>query len=477
MEILWKPDRAAKETLHEQVLEYFTTRIAAGDWPMGMRMPSERQLATQFGINRSTVTHILDELKALGVLRSEGTRGTFVANNTWSLMNQPNWNQHINESLYMPNQRVIQKINHFEFQEGIIRLGTGELSPSLFPKDIMTQMLVSASGRLNSLSYEEGLGQYPLRELIAQYLLGFGIKVTPEQVLITSGSLQSLHLLSIGLLQRGSTVYIETPSYLKSLFTFQSAGMKLQGVPMTPTGLDVKALKSQFKNKETNLLYTIPTFHNPTGTLMTEANRMALMDVITELQIPVIEDDAYRDLWLDEPPPAPLKSMDKNGNIIYLGTLSKVFAPGIRLGWVVGPQAVVERLGDIKMQIDYGTSSLSQLVAQEWFRAGYHQTYREALRAALTRRRDIMIGAIHAYLGKVGCFDVPKGSFYIWFKLNRKINMIKLFEEALKQNVLLNIGSIYDFTENNAIRLSYAYASESDLVKGIEILSKIIPTC
>lgn len=477
MEITWRPDKVSEITLHDQIVSYFRERISSGDWPVGTRLPAERRLSEQMDVNRSTVSHVMDELKSHGIIESHGSKGTYVANNTWSLMNQPNWHQHIKSSLYMPNHKIIQKINHYEFQEGIIRLGTGELSPELFPRDLMQKMLIKAATEVNSLNYEEGLGQYELRSLICKYLVNHGIKAVPDQVLITSGSLQSLHLLSIGLLQRGSTVYIEAPSYLKSLYTFQSAGMLLQGIGMTDEGLDVQMLRRIFKKRETNLLYTIPTFHNPTGIMSSDENRKALMEVVEDRQIPVIEDDAYRELWLDTPPPLPLKSRDNNGNVIYIGTLSKTFAPGIRLGWVVGPQPVVERLGDIKMQIDYGTSSLSQIVAKEWFREGHFEVYRSTLRESLLSRRTILIGSINRFMSSFGTYNVPGGGFYVWFTFYEKVDTQKLFEEALAANVLLNVGSIYDFRDNNSIRLSYAYASEKDLVGGIERLARIIPKC
>ncbi len=167
-------------------------------------------------------------------------------------------------------------------------------------------------------------------------------------MLIVSGSLQALQLISIGLLQPGSTVYVETPSYLKSLHLFESAGMHLKGIPMDEKGIQLDQLKNSIKKSGTNLLYTIPTYHNPTSTLMPQDRREALMKMIQEYRMPVIEDDAYRELWLDEEPPMPLKSLDQSGNVLYTGTLSKAFSPGIRIGWLAGSSAVVERLGDIK---------------------------------------------------------------------------------------------------------------------------------
>ncbi|MBF4693538.1 aminotransferase-like domain-containing protein [Fusibacter ferrireducens] len=474
MQIQWKPDKSKSDYIQDQIIQYFKAKISSGSWPVGTRLPSERKLAEQFEVNRSTISHVLDELKARGIMASYGSKGTYVFNNTWSLMQQPDWNRHIESSLYKPNHKMIQQINKYEFQEGIIRLGTGELSPDLFPKDIMKALLIEASESVLALGYEENLGQLKLREAISQHLTTLNIKASPDQILITSGALQALHLISIGLLQFGSNVYVESPSYLKSLYTFQSAGMRLQGIPMGNEGLDVDQLRSIYKRKEGNLLYTMPTFHNPTGIVMSDENRLKLMELVNAYQIPVIEDDAYRALWLDTPPANPLKSLDPNGHIIYVGTLSKTFAPGIRVGWVTGPQTVIERLGDLKMQLDYGTSSLSQFVALKWFEHGYHELYGADLRAKLLDRRNHMVAALKRHMSPYGKWEVPTGGFYIWFVLNKKINSSVLFERALKNNILLNMGHIYDFKENHALRLSYAYASKSEIDQGIEIISRLI---
>lgn len=477
MEINWKPDKDSNRTLKDQILDYFLQKISSGTWPIGTKILAERKLAEVFEVNRSTITNVLDELRADGILSSKGSRGTVVSNNTWSLLgslSSPNWRSHIDESIYKPNHKVIQMINKYEFKEGIIRLGTGELSPSLYPGDLVKEILVDISNELEPMSYEPPLGNKKLREVISDHVKGMGIVASPEEILVTSGSLQALHLISIGLLRPGATVLLERPSYLKSLFTFQSAGMLLKGVDMDGNGIDLEKLKASFTSGRSNLVYTIPTYNNPTGQLMDLQKRELFMDLVKENRIPIIEDDAYGDLWIDEQPPKPLKSMDTDGNVLYLGTLSKSFSPGLRIGYLIGPEPVVERLGDIKMQLDYGSSSMSQQIASKWLSEGYSKIYSERLRDELRIRRDYTYDLLVEYFGQYSKFAKPKGGFYIWVKFNKHVNTTKLFEEALKRNVLLNIGNIYDFNENNCLRISYAYADLDQIKEGIIILSDII---
>lgn len=477
MMINWKPNRKLKESMQSQIFRHFVAAISNGDWPIGTRLPAERKLAEILGVNRSTISSVMDALKAEGVIVSKGSAGTYVANNTWSLLVSnppPNWNQYMKHSIHKPNQRIIQDINRYEFVDGMIRLGTGELSPDLFPEDLMEEVMGKVTPKLKAMNYEEPQGSYELRCVLADYLNQYHLNLKPEQLLIVSGSLQALQLISIGLLQPGSTVYVESPSYLKSLHLFQSAGMHLKGLAMDDAGIRLKDLRRQIKKTGTNLLYTIPTFHNPTSILMPKERREALIEFVKEYRMPVIEDDAYRELWLDSPPPLPLKSLDDAGNVLYTGSLSKSFSPGIRIGWLAGSQAVVERLGDIKMQTDYGSSSLSQKVAQEWIAGGYYDLYKERLRLILRRKRDVTLQALDANFSDLADWNRPSGGFYIWLRLKQPMNLNQLFDEALKAKLLLNPGHIYDFENNNAIRLSYAYATEEELIEGIEKLRGII---
>jgi len=276
------------------------------------------------------------------------------------------------------------------------------------------------------------------------------------------------------MLKQGSSVYTESPSYIKSLQVFQSAGMRLLGVNMDREGIQHWNIVSERKSGENPLLYTIPTFHNPTGIVMSAMRRKELFKFCTDNRLPIIEDDAYGDIWIDEEPPKPLKSMDENGMIIYLGTISKALAPGLRIGWLVGSESVVDRLGDVKMQTDYGSSSVSQWILKEILSDENYDKYIEETRNALKYRRDLMLSALEKYFKELAVWEVPKGGFYIWINFNKDVAMEKLFHAALKEGILLNPGSIYDFKKNNALRLSYSYIDEKDITDSIEKLSHIV---
>jgi len=472
----WKPDKSCKLPLYRQIVNYIKEKISRGEWIVGTKLPSQREMAEIFEVNRSTVIEAIDELKSYGLIDGRSKGGTVIVNNTWSVLasgKAPNWEKYIKSGVYEPNLSTIQMINKLEYEDNIIRLSTGELSPELFPKNTMKTVLSKVADDISSLGYERTKGSLELRKIISNYVKKFGINASPSSILIVSGSLQALQLISMSILKPGDDVLVESPSYIKSINVFESAGMKLKGISMDRYGADIRDILKNI-DKETPILYTIPTFQNPTGIVMSENRRDELIKICTKERLPIIEDDAYRELWFDEKPPQTLKSNDKNGIVLYIGTMSKCLSAGMRIGWVIGPEAVIDRLGDVKMQTDYGASSLSQYAAAEWISSGLYEKYIEKLRYELKSRRDFTINLLHKYFYDIAEWNVPKGGFYIWLKLKVKIDVNKLFNLSWKQGVLINPGYIYDFHKNSNIRISYSYASNSEMHIGIKKLSEIV---
>lgn len=467
----WQPSRKSDVPLHRQIEQYMKDKILHGEWAVGTRIPSQRTLAGMFQVNRSTVTAAIDELTSQGLLEGRRGGGTKVVNSTWSVLAaEPplDWSDYVRSGIHRANSSIIQAINQNEPRADIIRLGTGELSPDLVPADTIGRMFQQINPGALSLGYEQPKGNRQLREAVADHLKGKKIHVSPSAILIVSGALQALQLISIGLLKRDSVILTEKPSYLQSLHVFQSAGMRLRGLPMDDEGVKAGLVSSNRKQYGGQLLYTIPSFHNPTGTVMSEQRRKEIISLSKKEQLPIIEDDAYGDLWFEEKPPQPLKAMDHEGNILYLGTFSKTVSPGLRIGWLAGPEPVIERLADIKMQTDYGSSGLSQWAAAEWLSQGYYEKHLTWVRRKLKERRDAAVHFLERYAGDIATWRIPAGGFYIWVTFHKNLPVSRFFYGLLKRQVLVNPGCIYDGEDRNSIRLSYSYASLGDLETGIK---------
>ncbi|MFP7693028.1 PLP-dependent aminotransferase family protein [Bacillus subtilis] len=467
----WQPSRKSDVPLHRQIEQYMKDKILHGEWVVGTKIPSQRTLADMFQVNRSTVTAAIDELTSQGLLEGRRGGGTKVVNSTWSVLAaEPplDWSDYVRSGIHRANSSIIQAINQNEPRADIIRLGTGELSPDLVLADTIGRMFQQINPGVLSLGYEQPKGNRQLREAVADHLKGKKIHVSPSAILIVSGALQALQLISIGLLKRDSVILTEKPSYLQSLHVFQSAGMRLRGLPMDGEGVKAGLVSSYRKQYGGQLLYTIPSFHNPTGKVMSEQRRKEIISLSKKEQLPIIEDDAYGDLWFEEKPPQPLKAMDHEGNILYLGTFSKTVSPGLRIGWLAGPEPVIERLADIKMQTDYGSSGLSQWAAAEWLSQGYYEEHLTWVRRKLKERRDAAVHFLERYAGDIATWRIPAGGFYIWVTFHKNLPVSRFFYGLLKRQVLVNPGYIYDGEDRNSIRLSYSYASLGDLETGIK---------
>lgn len=476
-EIEWKPQKNSTISLHEQISNYIKGKILNGEWTIGTKLPAQRTLAKWFQVNRSTIVTALEELTAEGLIESKVGSGTKVVNNTWNLLVStppPDWISYVHSGIHEPNIKMIQEINKAEINPKYIRLGTGELSPDLLPNEQMREIFQANIGYSLSLGYSEPKGSLSLRKTVSKYLNVKGIQAGPESILIVSGGIQALQLISIGLLKRGSTIFHETPSYLNSVHVFQSSGMNLLGIPIDDQGIICESIGRLKRQHQAALLYTIPSFHNPTGILMSERRRKQLLEVSQKESLPIIEDDVYGDLWFDDLPPKPLKANDRQGNVLYIGSMSKTLSPGLRIGWLVGPEPVIDRLSDIKMQTDYGSSSISQYAVDQWLKSGRYEDYMKQIRKELKMRRDLTIKWLHQHFAEIATWNIPKGGFYIWLHLHTAISTRKLFDLALQEGILLNPGNIYDRNDQQHLRLSYSYAAIEDLEKGLIRLSELI---
>ena len=471
----WKPDREIGIPLYSQIVSYFSNKISRGDWVRGQLIPSQRQLSAAFGVNRSTVVEAMNELAALGLIDCKFGGGTRITNDTWDLMMRshvPNWKEYFQESSFYSNTPVVQIINQKEFDDYFVRLGTGELCGEILPGDLIQEALRRMSGKKLSINYPNPLGLTKLREAVCKHLEQYGIDLPPSCVLIVSGGLQGLHLISESLIQPKSTLYVESPSYIASLNLFQSSGARMERVPMDKSGMMPWMMKAA--GEEDSMAYVIPTFQNPTGIVMPLHRRIEMVNYCKEYRMPLIEDDVLRDMWLDSPPPPPLKSMDDRGGVIYIGSVSKMFSPGMRIGWVAGPESVIQRLADVKMQMDYGVSSLTQELAAELLESGLYYEGVRQVRERLRERRDWMMELLEQIMKPYADWSRPTGGFFVWLRLKNRVSADWLFEQALYKRILLNPGSIYDRQFISSFRISFGYLPKEEMERSLRCLAEIL---
>ena len=368
------------------------------------------------------------------------------------------------------NPSVIREILKVTEKPGIISFAGGLPSPKTFPIDAFAAacaMVLKTDGE-GALQYAASEGYAPLREWVAASLPW---AVDPAQVLITTGSQQALDLIGKVLIDKGSKVLVETPTYLGALQAFTPMEPTFVGVASDAEGIDIEDLRA--KGKDARFLYVLPNFQNPTGSSMTEARRAALSTAAAQLNLPIVEDNPYGDLWFDAPPPAPLAARNPDG-CIYMGSFSKTLAPGLRLGFLVAPKALYPKLLQAKQAADLHTPSFNQRMVAEVLKDNLLDRHVPTIRALYKSQRDAMLAALDKHLAGSGVtWNTPDGGMFLWLKLPQGLNAADLLPKAVARNVAFVPGAAFyvDAPQLNTLRLSFVTANVDQIAVGIGALT------
>ncbi|WNR42880.1 MocR-like pyridoxine biosynthesis transcription factor PdxR [Paenibacillus roseipurpureus] len=466
---MWKPDRSSSKSLYQQIADDLERRISYGEFPPGSLLPSERKLAEQLGVNRSTVILAYAELRALGIIESHTGSGTRVSKYKWGVTptHTPNWHRYVEGGSFLPNLPFLRRIREVLQQDkSMIDFASGELASDLSPVEEIN-ILMGENHYTEYLGYDNPQGFVPLREELVSYLSQYrDIRTTESSILITSGSQQSLFLITQCLLTPGDAVAIEDPSYCYSLPMFQSAGLRLFRLPVDDKGVRPEDIRSLYKKHRIKMIFINPNFQNPTGAVLDADRRIELLDVASELGLPIVEDDPFSLTAYDGSPPQPLKSIDPIGSVLYIGSFSKIAASGLRIGWMVAPHSVVERLADARQQMDFGLSVVPQRVAAQFLKSHYFQPHLGRLRTHLLYKRDLLIEALQHELPDLVSFTIPQGGLHLWCKIIPEVNDNKLLEESIRRGVIFVPGSVYG-SDSGYVRFTFARARADEIRSGI----------
>ncbi|MHA4866720.1 aminotransferase-like domain-containing protein [Duganella sp. PWIR1] len=369
----------------------------------------------------------------------------------------------------------IREILKITQQPEIISFAGGLPSPLTFPVDEMKaayDKVLSTNGKV-ALQYGPTDGYTPLRQWIADSLSTGGAKIVPEQVLMTSGSQQALDLLGKVLIDEGSRVLVETPSYLGALQAFSVYLPEFKSVETDEHGLVPSSIDKVAEGAR--MLYSLPNFQNPTGRSMSVARRQELVETCARLGLPLIEDDPYGALSYKGEPAPKMVSMNPDG-VIYMGSFSKVLTPGIRLGYVVAPLPLARRLELAKQAADLHTSQLTQMVVHEVIKDGFLDQHIPKIRTLYGDQCQVMLDAMAQHFPAGVEWTKPEGGMFIWVTLPKHIDAMKLLDEAIAQKVAFVPGSPFyaNEPETNTLRLSFVTVPPERIRHGIEILGKLI---
>ncbi|MEM1813988.1 MAG: PLP-dependent aminotransferase family protein [Thermoplasmatales archaeon] len=363
-------------------------------------------------------------------------------------------------------------------EPGIISFGGGMPNPESFPIDDVRKIfddLIMKNGK-KMLQYGATEGLYSLSVALSKRLgEKEGIKCDPTEIIQTTGSQEALYMLGKIFADPGEYVITEAPTYVGTISAFRASGIKMIGIGMDHYGISLDILRDTLKKyPNPKFIYVIPNFQNPTGITMSLERRKELLEIAEERNIPIIEDDPYGSLRFSGPHLPSLKSLDQSGNVIYLGTFSKVLAPGIRLGYVVASKDIIEKLNIAKQAVDLATSTLSEYIAEAYISSGYMDRQIPKIIELYKQKRDLMIESFQNYFPEDVEYTRPNGGMFIW--VTRKgANTDEMFERAYKMKVLYVVGSAFYPDEDNheSMRLNFTYSSNEDIVEGVKRLGKV----
>jgi 2-aminoadipate transaminase len=378
------------------------------------------------------------------------------------------------------NPSVIREILKVTEKPGIISFAGGLPSPQTFPIDAMreaSERVLRDDGKA-ALQYAASEGYAPLREWVAKDLLKQGMHVSPDQVLITTGSQQGLDLVAKILIDAGSRILVETPTYLGALQAFTPMEPNVVSVDSDNHGVDPADLRAKVGTgaDKARFVYLLPNFQNPTGRTMTEERRAAVAQVAVESGLPIIEDNPYGDLWFDAPPAPSLSSRHPDGSV-YLGSFSKILAPGLRLGYLVAPTALYPKLLQAKQAADLHTPSFNQRVVAEVLKDGFIDRHVPTIRALYKQQCEAMLAALDREMAGLGLsWNRPVGGMFLWVQLPKGLKAVPLLEKAVEKGVAFVPGSAFyaEGADESTLRLSFVTATVDQINTGMTALAAAI---
>ena len=362
----------------------------------------------------------------------------------------------------------------------IISFAGGLPAPELFPieqMEVISKTVLREQGK-EALQYSTTEGFKALREIIAnQRLINAGVNVSPDDIMITSGSQQGLEFSAKIFINKGDVIICESPSYLGALNAFKAYEPKFIEIPMDENGMKVDLLeKALIENKNVKMVYTIPDFQNPSGITMSVERRKKIAELAKEYCVPVIEDSPYGELIFEGTALPSIKSFDKEGWVVFLGTFSKTFCPGLRLGWVCACPEILQKYIVVKQGADLQCSTISQREAALFMQKYSLDKHIEEIKKVYKSRKNLMIDSMKKYFPNGVTYTNPKGGLFTWVELKPELDAKVILEEAIKEKVAFVPGESFyaNGGKANHFRLNYSSTSEEKIVEGIKRLGNVL---
>ncbi|HTU35572.1 MAG TPA: PLP-dependent aminotransferase family protein [Candidatus Acidoferrum sp.] len=484
--------------LYVQLRDQLRALVHSGELRSGDRIPASRELAVQLGVHRTTVANAYAELESEGLIQGHVGRGTYISGLPLKQFTPPprtNGNGHTNghgairwEALFA-DERGDEGLSRLmpSVPSGTIAFTKASPSDEEFPiedfRRCCSAVLRSAGRRILEIGSTDGYE--PLKRELLDMLRGEGLAVRNEQLLITNGCQQSIDLICKAFLRPGDSVAVENPAYPGAIAIFSAARIRMLAVNVEADasrtghlGLDLDALETVLQQNRVKLIFLTPDFHNPTGTTLPVAQRRRLLEIAARYQVPIVEDTIYGRLRFVGSPAPSLKSLDRLGDVIQIDSFSKIAFPGLRVGWCIGPESVIERLRLLKQSTDLHTDQLAQAAMAEFLKRGYLARYAAKMKKIYRARLETMMEALERYMPEDMSWTRPEGGTSVWLTLPAGFDSAELLIHVRERGVIFVPGRHFYFQhpQPNTARLSFAALERKDIIRGVQLLGELLKT-
>jgi DNA-binding transcriptional MocR family regulator len=484
-------DKDSQAPLYQQIYEQIVSLVRDGLLAPGERISSVRNLAKSLDVSVTTVFNAYDLLAAENMIERRSGSGTYITMHPEIVLGS---NLRTREETGIASQHrepmqwepLVIPTEYFgvprsrKYGSNLISFAHLFPEPTLFPFDRIKQVATSMLWYPQEFFFDIGhaQGYQPLVEHLEKEMALNGVAMAEGEndIILTGGFRRALGLVLSMILKPGQKVAIEAPTYNGIINCLAVQSIDYVQIPLDSEGIETAKLEVELRKGNIGAVITIPTYHNPTGITMSDKRRAALLDLAEKYQVPIIEDDYGRQLRYEGQAPLPLKAMDAGNYVIHIGTYSKSFLPGIRVGWLCAPSRLAYHLVAAKLGRDSGDSYFLQILLHEFIQKGYFAKHVRHAAREYKKRRNVMAKALQENLPDGCTFKVPNGGFAFWLELPRGIRAIPLLSLARQSGIDFAPGAFFmpDHSDVNALRLSFSRTASEEIEKGVSILGALI---
>jgi DNA-binding transcriptional MocR family regulator len=464
-----------RELLYLQISNGIEHQIKGGILKVGDKLPSLRTVALEKGVSLSTALQSYFELESRGLIESRPQSGYYVSYAHKHLQNIPQTSKPVIAKTEDDTEQIIFTVSE-NLRKSNVELSTGVPSLELLPVARLKKAIVNATRNLpgGGISYDK-YGNSTLKKQIALRSLMWGGKLSEEDIITTSGSIDAISFCMLSLAQKGDTIAVESPVYFGILHLAKSLGLNVLELPTNPvTGIEVEALKNAFEKKKVKLCLLVSNFSNPLGSCMPDENKKEVVRLMEKHNVPLIEDDLFGDLYFGNHRPSCCKSFDESGIVLLCSSFSKTLAPGYRVGWVA-PGKFREKVARTKYYHSLYTTSITHEAIGNFLENDRYENHLRKLRQTLHRNSLQFLRCINQYFPADTKASVPRGGLHLWVELNKMKDTVELYNTAMEHRISIAPGRMFTLQNqyNNCMKLNFGLVWNEKVENALKVLGRL----